>query len=208
MDENILKTKLVKPIFVSISLLMDKFIEKKSKEEIDSKEFNKILAQNLTIITKLSLSNNEEKVRFFAIDNLVKIVNLIADLKQKKYFDFIKENESNVINLINIFIHILNDEHPELRNLAVRIFVRFNSSFNLVNFNNNENIKTQIIDSNNFTYNSEYIFKKLLAFDKFFEQDNNNDLMKEKNEIKKQFFLMNYNNCYYFAYGMNQDNDS
>lgn len=205
--ENINVTKLIKPLLISIGKLLRKICDhnilKNASIETNVKIYD-MISKQLEIVQSLTYAANEEKIRFASLNSLENLVEYIHIYSQKinkgNIFELLVSTEqidmshSNLLKLLLIFVHVLNDEHPEIRNYGVKIFNEFNTFCNILAFNNFE--KLRITD---YMYSSEFLFKKLMKFENFFDKAHH--LMKNAflTDLKIEFFKNIYKNNFYFS---------
>ena len=217
-EENPNITKLIIPILLSVGILMKKLHDTNINSVINQKN-NYLISKTLSIIQSLCLSNNEEKIRFASLLNFENLVEFILENSKKNNLtlNFIisdssdnnkntfEPQTSNLFKIFMIFVHILNDEHPEIRNYGIKIFTTFNNSTNLVELNKKKLSKEdEILGIPKIQYNSEYIFRRILKFSKIssYKNDvsNNLDLTDEFiYNFKYQFFINLYRHNFYFS---------
>ncbi len=166
-----------------------------------NREFSNIMLKNELIlhqiyrfilcIKKYSLSHHEEKLRYnslSALNTLIVSLNNFSSNDVESIKTLLSNNinlkevfENTVVEVLLIFILTLNDEHPEIRIHASKIFHNFNKICSILPFSP--------------FYNSEFITKKLIR-NVILIEDKLTTLFKSKFDlIVKKFysFLMNEN---------------
>ncbi len=226
LKSNIHVTKIIKSVLVSISKIMNKLVYSNKYNEIKYNQYD-LISQTLDIIQDLCLASNEEKTRFSSLISLENLIEYIICITKNDGYNGVinyliknrnidkdeKNYNNNLIKFINIFIYIFNDEHPEIRSYAVKIFTNFNSFVKLVTLNKSNrisNFSKDNLDNNcvKFSYNSEFIFKKLLKFNTFFinvDLDYNNPIFER---FKISFFESIYKQNFYFSKSRAQLNNN
>jgi len=210
LEDNINVTKLIKSILISVSKLIRKCSIENSTKKEDKTFIYSLISQTLNIIQILCVASNEEKTRFFSLlslENLIEFLILNTN-KDQNVLNYLIEDKkesiekSNLQKFLTIFMYILNDDHPEIRNFAVKIFTKFNCFVKLITLNDNKNLikSPNNIEKENILYNSEFIFKKLLKFSQFFDTKESREIdIKSLLKLKLNFFQNTYKHNFYFS---------
>jgi hypothetical protein len=107
--------------------------------------YNEIFIKILENIHHYVSSENSEEVRFSACESfeiIISVLNYGASIQ-------------NLSKILKIFILILNDEHPEIRNFACKQFTQFVMKNELINLKQNNSLLI--------TYSNEYLTKRLIG---------------------------------------------
>jgi len=115
----------------------------------------KNLSEVLKIIECFSVSSNQEKIRHTSLLAFEKILN--------KDFSFYTQmnSECYMNDILRIFILVINDEHPEIRSFACKIYTNFITRKNKGN--------SEIFSG--LTYSNEYLMKNILDLISYNDSD-------------------------------------